>query len=835
MFLFEAFNPTEFRVTKDGSDGGEAVLTVEGTGDDLLQAVALINSGFLFPSSLSFRVEYKLAPGARHVEIVTTVINSGNTVHPLPFLDPPELRDLGLDIPGLDQLSLSVPLGHFALFGGEQKVFATGPAGFDLRFAVEDSYEVAGGLPAFPGLVTEYVATRGDGVSYGVAAKPSDSNYANAFRDLYPGQAVTDHSLLVPFLFSAVVGIYSANPPELLLPDAEYSYSINVIVGGGDVGSVTDVIFTDIYEVVTGTIAGRIYDALSAAPAERASLILTTSRGDFVTQADVDAGGRFRVKVPPGDYQVQIVSSGREPSAQKTVTVSANRTTSLFEFLPPPGRVLVEVRDEQGRALPSRITLVSRFTDADQGRDPREFLYDLRIGESVRPTAFEPNRSEFIEKSYYSATGRFNVAVRPGLYDVVISRGTEYDVVTESVEIAEGSQVSRSVTLVRSVDTTGYVATDLHLHSSNSVDSGLSLADRVISIAGEGVEFAAATDHNFVTDYSHEIAKHDLQDWLISVVGLEITTFEMGHFNGYPLAYDSSTTRGGKFEWVGTPPDQIFTRLREMGSSSETVVQVNHPRWDFLGYFNVFNLDQDLGTPVVRQGLRSVFAPTGPEFELENFSVAFDAVEIINGQRYDLLHTYRTPAVLPPPPLPDPLPAVGEVVRDSNGQVAHPGAMEDWFALLNQGHRFTAVGGSDSHELLGDEPGYPRTYVFVGNDERAAFTTADVVSGIRSRNVTVSMGPFATIKVNGQPMGADVSDADGSVELEINVNAPNWSPFDKVIVWSNGIKILEYDVEASESLSFVRTENIALAADAWVLVEVTGSANLFPMVPPTER
>src|SRR5690606_5569019 len=109
-----------------------------------------------------------------------------------------------------------------------------------------------------------------------------------------------------------------------------------------------------------------------------------------------------------------------------------------------------------------------------------------------------------------------------------------------------------------------------------------------------------------------------------------------------------------------------------------------------------------------------VFAPGGAEFALENFSLEFDAVEILNGKRFDLLHTYRSPEEPPPPPVPDPVPPPGEIVRDAVGQIAFPGAVEDWFVLLNRGHRFTALGASDSHKIDGDEPGFPRTYLLVG-------------------------------------------------------------------------------------------------------------------------
>lgn len=836
-FLFEAFNPTSFEVTADGSDGGPAIVSIEGTGGDLLNQVALLNTGILFPPALRFRIDYVLRPGARHLEMVTSIINNSENPHPLPFLDPPDLRDLGLDIPGLDELELSVPLGHFVLFGGENDVFATGPAGFNLRFAIEDSYLNAGGLPAFPGIVTDYIATRGDGVSYGLAVAPGADNYANRFADLYPGQTVTDHSLLAPFLFSAVVAVYSAIPPALLLPGQEFSYTTYLVVGRGDVGSVTDDIFANIHEVATGTFAGRVFDRLTKQPVEDASVVVQDSSGNFISQFDTDTGGAFRGQLPPGSYTYRIASDARFPTAPKSFQVSEGSIASVLEELEPPATVAVQVTDELGRPVPCKLTVVGRFDAADQGRDPRDFLYDLAIGEHERPTTFEPGRTEFIETAWYAKDGRFLRRVRPGTYDIAVSRGMEYDLHTETVEMAPGSHVQRSIRLRRGVDTDGWVAIDTHLHSAGSVDSGLPLDKRVISIAGEGIEFAVSTDHNFVTDYRPEIARQGLEQWLQSSVGLELTTFEMGHFNAYPLRHDASVTRGGKFEWVGLAPQQLFDQMRALGEDPEqTLVQVNHPRWDFLGYFNVFNLSQETGVPVQRQGLRSVFAPAGDEFALSNFSLDFDAFEVLNAKRLDLFHSYRSPETPPPPPVPADIPPPGELVRDSSGEVAFPGAMEDWFVLLNRGHRFTGLGSSDSHSTLGKEPGFPRSLVFVGEgrDGNGQYTAADVIDAIRNHRAIISMGAFVDLHVNGQPIGSDVSDGDGSVEITVRAQAPDWAPLEKITVYSNGQVVLAIDIPAAQAHDFTATETVAVSADAWFLAEVSGSRNLFPVVPPKE-
>ena len=836
-FLLESMNPDNFEVTKDGSDGGAAVVTVSGGGGDLLQSMHALNLAFLYPPSLRFKSEYRLAPGARHVEILTTITNVGSSTHPIPFVDPDLFADLG--VPGIEDLTLSVPMGHLALFGAEQELFATGAAGFNVRFAIEDSYLIAGGFPAFPGLVTDLLATRGLGVSYGIAVPSSPQNYPNQYAALYAGQPVNDRSMVLPFLYSSVSGVFHTEPPAALAPGESFTYPVWFIVGRGDVGSILDVVH-DLRDTDTGVFAGKILDETTGLPVAKASIVVRDGAGAFVSQYETTENGGFRGTLPPGDYSYRIVTEVRKTTESVNFTVDAGATTSIRRELDTPGTLAVQVRDELGRLAPSKITLVGEFSPALQGEDPRTFLYDLGVGEAMRPTTFDPNRPEFIEKSWYVADGTLVVDARPGDWFLVVSRGLEYDVHTAAIRLESGSTVERVVTLKRGVSTDGWIGADLHLHAQPSLDSEMSLGDRVTSLAGEGLDYVVSTDHNFISDYLPEIARLGLEEWLTSSVGLELTTFEMGHFNGYPLRVDPGSVRGGEFTWAGEPPDSLFAQLRGMGrhGASKTIVQANHPRDNVLGYFSQFNMIQETGEAEVRIGLRGVFAPDGDEFLPEAFSLDFDAMEVLNGKRKDIEHTYIVPDPIPAgSPLPSPLPTPGEILRDQYGQIAFPGIIEDWHTLLNRGMRHTGVGASDSHKGLGQEPGFPRTYfrVGAGNDEAGGYDELDVVKAIRRHEAFATNGPIVDFSVNGEGIGSDVVDGDGSSEVRIRVRSADWIPFDNVKLYANGVVVLDEDVPAAQQHDWTRIHTLAVTTnDTWVMVEVRGSENLFPVLAPYE-
>src|SRR5690606_9991425 len=157
-------------------------------------------------------------------------------------------------------IQLSVPFGQLPLFGGEQTIFTPGVAGFNVKFAIEDSYKTAGGFPSFPGMVVDFVATRGDGVSYGLAIPRSPDNFVNAYPAGYAGQDITPYSMVLPFTYAGVTGGYMYRAPPVLQPNEERTYESYFIVGDGDVASIYDTIL-ELRQLPTGTFGGHVVDA----------------------------------------------------------------------------------------------------------------------------------------------------------------------------------------------------------------------------------------------------------------------------------------------------------------------------------------------------------------------------------------------------------------------------------------------------------------------------------------------------------------------------------------------------------------------------------------------
>ena len=80
-------------------------------------------------------------------------------------------------------------------------------------------------------MVVDFVATKGDRVSYGLAIPDSPDNYVNNYKAGYAGQDITKFSMLLPFTYAGVTGAYQYRAPPSLGPNEEKTYTSYFIVG----------------------------------------------------------------------------------------------------------------------------------------------------------------------------------------------------------------------------------------------------------------------------------------------------------------------------------------------------------------------------------------------------------------------------------------------------------------------------------------------------------------------------------------------------------------------------------------------------------------------------
>lgn len=410
----------------------------------------------------------------------------------------------------------------------------------------------------------------------------------------------------------------------------------------------------------------------------------------------------------------------------------------------------VGVVDRQsGESLPCRITvadengvLVPVYTAPER---------TLPVGRGVIPT--EDGQTLAVRTGViYTPDGTAAFGLLPGTYTIYASRGFEYSVSSQRVTI-EGARPQRlSLEIERSVSTEGWVAADCHIHTLTYSGHGDATIDEgMVTIAGEGIEFAVATDHNHHTDYTEPARKMGVSPHFTSVVGNEVTT-KVGHFNAFPVR------SGSDF------PDHKLTAWSELMQSIRShtgaeVIVLNHPRNIHSGF-----------SPMNPEHFRQV---TGENLRGEGFG--FEAMEIV------------TSAAL-------------------QSDIMDP--IRDWFGLLNHGYRITGVGSSDTHYVSRMILGQGRSYVRANDSDPENLDTDEIVRRYREGRISVSMGLLVDISVNEKfGIGDLVTSPGEELTIAIDTVGPDWvaesreSPFETQLFF-NGYQVRQATRPAIEPLAF---------------------------------
>jgi hypothetical protein len=307
--------------------------------------------------------------------------------------------------------------------------------------------------------------------------------------------------------------------------------------------------------------------------------------------------------------------------------------------------------------------------------------------------------------------GGFSTSLPVGKYRVLATHGMEYSIDSKEIEVRSGADLSVTLAVRRVIALPGLVGCDLHVHARPSFDSPVAPEDRVLSLVAAGVHFAVPTEHNIVGSYASALRATGLT--LASVPGIEVTTFapRFGHFGVFPYPLDEKVP-----PYRGTTPAGVFAAVRK-DNDPFRILQVNHPRMGKkIGYFEEIHYMPTIGARDTRGRLD------------------FDALEVING--YEMNDTKLPERVL-----------------------------SDWFAMLGHGRRPVATGNSDSHRILYNWAGYPRTYVQVSPEDAGPATPGNtlpvnvphLLAALKSGHATVSAGPIVDVR----SVGSDPSKAAG--------------------------------------------------------------------------
>ena len=617
-------------------------------------------------------------------------------------------------------------------------------------------------------------------------------------------------------------------------------------VGTGSLASAMDFAWREVVRqeavedrtLVLGEVSGLI--SSGGLPLSGVHVSLVTAEGRTLNQALSDAEGRYSLSAPIGEgFTLKAYRMGHGRRSSMLTLTEAGESVD-FE-LSMTAALSLTVTRESGDPTPAKLTVICATNPCPDLPEPQEIdLRQDRLPEGV------------LHVGFVGVDGRYTLELPPGQYRVVLSRGPLWSVWPslegEEIDLIAGETLTLDATLDEVVDRSGWLSGDFHVHGINSPDAPVSLENRVLSFLSEGVDVLVSTDHDYITDYAPTIIQLGATEELYSMVGEELTTFDYGHYNGFPLQRDPASRNGGAWDWAGGPgpghpPREIFEWMHS--HPGEQVVAVNHASG---GYFSAIRADLLRGTSLsnpLSSRLLEIEGATPEDTGL--WSEGFTAMEIYNGFGMSNFHKL----------------------------------FRAWLTLVGRGFTPTATAVSDTHKLYSSIAGGPRSWVYVGGEGRPTLDEEAFAQAINRGQLSGSNGPLLTAfasLTSPSDMGADGTDqvslgetlsilealqgAQGdTVDVYVTVEArcPDWMTLTEAQIFVNIDQTSEVDLgpgifsdepsTPTASLPLTLREagasrgpqspkervyearfTLPLNKDSYIVTTITGTGSLFPVL-----
>ena len=443
------------------------------------------------------------------------------------------------------------------------------------------------------------------------------------------------------------------------------------------------------------------------------------SGGSYLTRATTDATGAYALHVP-ASASVKLTAFRRGDDVVEA-NAGANAGTSPVALALPAAGAIHVTATEGGVPVPVRVQVL-----------PAAGQPVPQVPAGFGETPYASGRLH-IE---YAVTGDVTLTAPPGSWEIVVSRGYEYELVRQTVNVVAGVTATVDAQMDRSVATPNVQCGDFHIHTWRSNDSGDDALTKVAQAVADGVELPVRSDHEWVADFTQEIAKLEVGAFAAGIGSIELTSFEVwGHMGVFPLTPDPTAVNAGAPKWQTFPtsdrsdvtmetlaPPQVFDTVR--ARKEAPLVIINHPRGG-ANYFDYVGFDPATG--------------------LASSAAAWDS-------KFTLV----------------------EVFNNSGWQANRNRNVNDWMGLLRAGRKIFAVGSSDSHGIAGSPVGYPRTCITLGTDDPQNVTGNLVRDQLAAGHAAVAGGIYVSAKL-GQTVPGDTTTGAGSMQMvDVTVQAATW-------------------------------------------------------------
>lgn len=548
--------------------------------------------------------------------------------------------------------------------------------------------------------------------------------------------------------------------------EAFFDY-VEMIAGGPHLDGLREAIRRVDNESPWKEVKGTVQEE-NGGPVAGAYVHLLGADGSYLSRTLTDAQGAYVIHVPP-DGSGKLVPSKVGYPVQSGVAASGSSALTMAHS----ATLVVKATEEKsGVPLPVRVQVIPETPM----EDPPEAWGDERPAYGRAHTVF-------------AIHGEATLPIPPGKHRVIVTRGYEWELFDQQITAEAGNQINVEAKLAHSVDSTGVMCADLHIHSFQSADSSDPVEHKVKGALADGLDIAVSSEHEWIIDFQPVIEKLGMTQWAFGVPSEELTTFTWGHFGVLPLRPRDDRVNRGAVDWIGKNPPAFFEEVH--AQDDKPLLVINHPSGgDFGSYFSSAGFKRDTA-----KGNEKLWSDN------------FEAVEVFNDSDYD-----------------------SNLTR----------SVGDWYALLNHGKKVWAVGSSDSHTIRTNPVGYPRTCIFFGHDDPTKLTPELVRDGVASGNVVVSGGLTMSVRgPNQEAPGQTLTIGDNETTFTVDVQSTSWLKAKELEVIINGKlisteQLLPLDGASGPGKHYQNKIKIKRDPNAkinWIVFHARGEGDLAPLHP----
>jgi hypothetical protein len=530
-----------------------------------------------------------------------------------------------------------------------------------------------------------------------------------------------------------------------------------------------------------GSIAALLPEILEAqgTPAGAVEVLVEDEEGYPVPDADIEVRqhakpftvartvgeGLASFFLPHGAFSLLASTTDRRGKSTWLEVLPDRRARPIHLRLGPPSRLVYEVRERgKNERFPFKLTL---------------------LGLEDTPTpSFGPDSERAAQHTILSPTGQGSLALPPGRYQVIASRGPEFTLQSEVVTLPPWSGGSFVARLARVVETQGYLGVDLGQLTRSSPGCAVLPMTRVLSNLVEGVGAAVSADSERVVALPVTKGPRPRSDphEFLSIPGLSLALPDLGQVTVFPLP-------------PSTRPPNIVT-IDQLVEAGGGILQLDSARQARIGLFWQRAYDPKAPDPT--------FVPP-----------AVSALRLLDGQHPEdfdrLLEDWLS------------LLRAGRRITATAASASR-----------------AVFGGEAGYPRTYVE--VPRI-----SPTPALERQRQIVEALRGGRAIVSSGPFLRITVEGRGPGATIPLAklggstrgarsrkvgDRAVEVRVVVSAPSWIALDRLVLylhgkpWGDPVPI----PGRADGVRLEKTLHIPVGRDTFLVGVVRGSSSLEPVV-----